>query len=835
MAMQHRASTWWRDRADRQSLLAVLWFALNLESGALPTIALPLGILRVALSDHTLALGRVAALGSAVALVVPPLAGYASDRLREHGGQRMPLVVAGTAVNVAGLVAMAGAAGLARLAGGYLLATFGQNVTTAAYEALVPDTVPAERWGSASGYMGVFALLGTVAGLVAAGVGGLARAYAAMLGALVLGTLVTAAGVRESPAALAWPASPDAAPPRRRPRHARRFGARHGRRAFAWVFAARLAIMFGLSLLMTFILYYLRDVLGVAQPQQGTAGVAAMALIGAALSTFWAGRLSDRTDRTLVVFGAGLPMAAAALGFALLPSLSDILLMAVVFGVGYGVYLSSDWALALDTLPEVDRAGRDLGVWSIATNLPAVVAPVAGSWLISRYGAPAVGYRILFALSGASFLAGSVIVLRAGRRRPLAAVGRLALRLGVALGLIAYVRLRYRLRVEGRLPRQRRSLLLVANHLHDMDGMVLPPLLYLSGNLAEAPVSAGSRRMFEPGFLADRLGGPFAVPLRRLRLGPVLAALGVTPIEDMPRRRPLASLVDEGALAPTAPLAALLDDVALAALSERHGRNVGDLPLAAVLGSRRRDLGAERISLAHLREPARSRVAARLHLHLAAEVARLERLLARGRTVYLTPEGRLSPDGGLGRFRLALDRLLARARAVHLAALAYDSFAPGRLTLHLRLVPCAPGRDLRQALAAERVVTSSQVTARLLLAMAPGTDVATLMRAAPAVVAALGPCAHVAPDLARDATRAVGRCLRAMARRRQIAIAPDASVVVREPVRDRRFPFVADMLRYQARMLAETEAALRTEAAAGAVGEAPDGPAIYHTPATIGR
>jgi MFS family permease len=799
--MEHRASTWWRDRVDRQSLLAALWFALNLESGALSTIVLPLGILRLAQAQHTAVLGRVAALGSFVALVVPPVAGYMSDRLRQGGRARMPLVVAGSALNVLGLAGMAGAQSLADLAAGYLLATLGQNTSMAAYEALVPDIVPPEQWGSASGYMGVFALLGTVVGLAAAGVGSEANAYGAMLVSIVFGTAVTALGVHEDARAASW-RSQGRAP------SARRRGARHGRRAFALVFAARLCIMFGLTLLMTFVLYYLRDVLGMAQPARGTAAVAAMALVGATVSTFVAGRLSDRADRTAVVFLAGLPMAASALGFAFFPSLKDILALAVVYGLGYGVFLSTDWALALDTLPDRTRAGRDLGIWGMASNLPAVFAPVAGSWLIARYASPAVGYRMLFVLSGLSFLAGSLLVLRAGRLRPLRAALLFALRLSVAAGLLLYARTRYRVRLEGRLPRRRHGLLVVANHLHDLDGMVLPALLYLAGPLGPPPVSVGSQRLFEPGFLADRLRLSRPRALTRLRLGPVLSALGVVPIEDRPRRRPLAAIADTCGLPPRAPLSALLTPSALAALESRYGPGLNDLPLGEVCGPLRLTLGSELVSLAHLAPAARARLLSRLRLELEAQVARLERLIARGRTLYLTPEGMVSPDGRLHRFRLSLDRLLPRARAVCLAALAYDNLRPGRLRLHLRLVPLAPGRPLRAALLAERTVTVSQVLARCLLEAPPGATVDGVAAAAAAFVASLPASAHLDPDLRRRPVPLVRASLRAMARRGQLAIDGAGRLYLPGPVRDPAFPAVDDMLLYHRRFLEETLAAL---------------------------
>ena len=43
--------------------------------------------------------------------------------------------------------------------------------------------------------------------------------------------------------------------------------------------------------------------------------------------------------------------------------------MGIVFGLGYGAYISVDWALATDVLPSMDDYARDMGVWHVALTL----------------------------------------------------------------------------------------------------------------------------------------------------------------------------------------------------------------------------------------------------------------------------------------------------------------------------------------------------------------------------------------------------------------------------------------------------------------------------------
>ena len=57
-----------------------------------------------------------------------------------------------------------------------------------------------------------------------------------------------------------------------------------------------------------------------------------------------------------------------------------------------------------------------MGVWSIATNLPAVLAPVFGGAMIGGASAAGIGtataYRWVFALAGGFLLLGAAFMLR---------------------------------------------------------------------------------------------------------------------------------------------------------------------------------------------------------------------------------------------------------------------------------------------------------------------------------------------------------------------------------------------------------------------------------------
>ena len=85
----------------------------------------------------------------------------------------------------------------------------------------------------------------------------------------------------------------------------------------------------------------------------------------------------------------------------------------MLFGLGYGAYLSVDWALAIDSLPGGGGTARDLGIFTVSINLPTLIAPALGGAVILAAGAlglSAIAFRIVFMLAAVSLLLGIVVV-----------------------------------------------------------------------------------------------------------------------------------------------------------------------------------------------------------------------------------------------------------------------------------------------------------------------------------------------------------------------------------------------------------------------------------------
>ena len=121
------------------------------------------------------------------------------------------------------------------------------------------------------------------------------------------------------------------------------------------------------------------------------------------------GRLSDRTGRRkLFVLGASIVYGLAMFVIALASSFNGFLVGMAIGGLGFGVYVAVDLALAADVLPDRASAAKDLGVFNIAGALPFSVAPAIAPAIL------AIGdgsYGVLYAVAGVCALLGAVAIL----------------------------------------------------------------------------------------------------------------------------------------------------------------------------------------------------------------------------------------------------------------------------------------------------------------------------------------------------------------------------------------------------------------------------------------
>ncbi len=428
-----------------QLLLSVLWFSLNVQSAALLPVVIPTQILlfiapgEVGSAQQAAFLGWLSTMGAVVSLVIPPLIGTLSDHTTGAFGRRRPYILVGSLFLLMSAWTLIVARNVIIFVIGLTIYLIGNNSVTSAYQSLLPDRVPKEQRGEASGYLGLMTILGNVVSLglaawlfdqvnlnsVSSGVIEHGAGIFYMLTALILlaGVFITVIGVHEVPYV---PTVEDMAQPREalRPRFQHWFERNWIEPwrdfNFMLVFLTRFSVMMGLALFLTFIEYYFANVVHKTNFVQTTAAIAILALAGAVFSAFFLGLYSDRMRRAPVVCGATVCMALAALAFVVFNGNFPLWPLGILFGLGYGAYTSVDWALSVDALPSLSTVGKDLGLWSASSTLPAIIAPVLGSLIIglaSLAGGIALGYRLVFAVATIFLALGAVFVLKVRERR----------------------------------------------------------------------------------------------------------------------------------------------------------------------------------------------------------------------------------------------------------------------------------------------------------------------------------------------------------------------------------------------------------------------------------
>lgn len=401
-----------RLRVPQQLALGLFWLPNNALWTGLLLIVLPekvLGI--VGPGNATSVLSLTGILGTLVASVTLPLVGLLSDGWRSRLGRRRPLMIVGSIISFLFLLLLGYSSTLPLFIIGLVGVQLFNNVAQGAYQGLIPDLVAPEQRGEASGYMGLYNQIGVVVGGI---LGAFTSAIAFIWSSVVMllcGLLITLGYVRE-------PSSLHLAPQPLR-RRLQEFSLRGpAYRDFWWVFATRFSVLVGLYVLQTYLLYYLRFVLGIRHAQLDVFLILIILSLTATGAALAGGYISDRyRRRRAIVAASGILQGVCALLFVFSHSLALVYLAAAIFGLGYGAYQSVDWALVVDTLP-AGSAARDMGVWSISTTGSQLLAMVIG-WLLAQLVIPALGnslsYRLLFAVTFIFFLAGSVLVWKVRR------------------------------------------------------------------------------------------------------------------------------------------------------------------------------------------------------------------------------------------------------------------------------------------------------------------------------------------------------------------------------------------------------------------------------------
>lgn len=405
----------------RQFFLTNFWFAYNFHWSALLVVVIQSQVYAlVPEGTRGRSLGIVLGGGALLSMLAQPFFGGLSDHSNSRLGRRRPQMTIGILVNLLALYQLFIAAAqdsFLSYAIWYFILILGNNAMGAAYSALVPDLVNEEQRGAISSWIGFMTVLGTIAAARAANHfmgGGQPRQMMWIIIAVVAFFFVpTFLGIHE-------PDAPDARPFRLKEIIASfKFDFR-AHPSFGWLCLSRMSILFCFYTVMFFLEYFLRDVVGVSNPERSASVLLEIASWAALVSALVAGFLSDRIGRRAIVYFTGGLMVVAALMFISNQSESAIRWAALVFGFGYGAFTAVDWAMVTDLLPGADSYAKDMGIWTVSTIVPQIVSTISGGWIVDYFNgiSPNLGYRVLHGLVLGVLVSGVLVIGKAKGLRP---------------------------------------------------------------------------------------------------------------------------------------------------------------------------------------------------------------------------------------------------------------------------------------------------------------------------------------------------------------------------------------------------------------------------------
>ncbi|MDD4874154.1 MAG: MFS transporter [Dehalococcoidales bacterium] len=398
--------------------ITILVFATTGLWQSVHSIILPIRILDfVPESEKNTYLGLLTFSGLILAMLLQPVFGAISDSSAFRMGRRRPFIIIGVLCMLLFLPGIGLAGGYAILFAVYCLMQISSNAVQGAHQGFIPDLVPEGKKGAASGVKSFMEMLGGVSLIYIISIfmgnysaGGdkqwLWLSLAIPGAVLIICMLATVITVKEEPGDRGKHLSMSQIVA-----NTFKIDIRMNR-GFIWFLASRLCVFAALGIIQQFALYFLRDVVGVADPAAATARFTILAVTGMLIVVYPAGRLSDKIGRKSIAVTSAFIGAAGILLIIVSKEYSVILAAAGLIGIALGGFTSANWAMACDMVCKGEEA-RYLGIANMATAgagaLARLIGPVIDFFENQSTGS---GYQVMLITCLALFLIGALILIR---------------------------------------------------------------------------------------------------------------------------------------------------------------------------------------------------------------------------------------------------------------------------------------------------------------------------------------------------------------------------------------------------------------------------------------
>ena len=389
-------------RIPEAARLAFFWFGIQVVWGAVLGVLLQVRLVSIFGGAAAEKYAFFAATGALAAILVQLGSAILSDRAVARNRSRAPLYLVGTSVAAVAFVIFLTEESAAALFASYLALQIGMNVAIAHYQAAVPEYLQRDRQRAGSAWLAAMQSLGNAVGAVIAALLSLS-VTAAIVPVLLVGSF--AVGYR-SLAQNVIEQIGDASTPTKITR------------AHVDLFGSRALIFLAFYTMLGYLYFWVLGARLLASVPPRTIAGAAIVLftlagvVGASL----AGRLAARMElRATAILGIAAFAVATAL-YALSSGLTILLVAGIVGGLGWGVFLSADWALgARYVLPSARALG--FALWNLAVVLPQFFAPSIVGLLaaLARPHGPLATSRFAFGIAFFEVVVGMLWLVRLPR------------------------------------------------------------------------------------------------------------------------------------------------------------------------------------------------------------------------------------------------------------------------------------------------------------------------------------------------------------------------------------------------------------------------------------